>query len=139
MRLNRAIHAIIVASVMALLSVNTALAGDVRRVVYPDDPAPTLTQDVAAVRAAIDVSVPRIGEPNPVDASLVGGLQTSRFTAILRDTQRGRTDQPASVGSLSSPGVPPALGFPPLPPGFHCLCVSTVTPTLGPIILPPGH
>jgi hypothetical protein len=61
MRPELAIHAIIVTLVMALLSVNTALAGDARRIVYPHDPAPTLTQDVAAVRAAIEVSVPRSG------------------------------------------------------------------------------
>ena len=91
------------------------LAQDVQRfraVVHPENPAPTLADDVAAVALLIPTgtSLPADGRRTGTDSGLVGGLQTARLTTALRDVQRGVvTAVPAVQQPLGGGGMPPVF------------------------------
>ena len=91
------------------------LAQDIQRlraVVHPENPAPTLADDVAAVALFIPTgtSLSTDGRGTGTDSGLVGGLQTARLTTALRDFQRGVvTAAPAIQQPLGGGGMPPVF------------------------------
>jgi len=83
-----------------------------RAVVHPENPAPTLADDVGAVARLMPAgtSFPTDGRRTGTDSGLVGGLQTARLTTALRDFQRGVvTAVPAVQQPLGGGGMPPAF------------------------------
>src|SRR6267378_7412170 len=85
--------------------------GRFRAVVHPENPAPTLANDVAAVALLMPTgtSLTTDGRRTGRDSGLVGGLQTARLTTALRDFQRGVV---MAVPSVQQP--PAGGGMPPV-------------------------
>src|SRR5437762_62537 len=100
-------------------------AKGLRAVVHPENPAPTLAADVAALalRVPTGMSAPTDVRRAGRDSGLAGGLQTARLTTAVRDLQRGVVPtgpvQPPPGGD-SSPGIISGAGLtqiPFVPPG----------------------
>lgn len=99
---------------IALAWTPPTLAQDIKRfraVVHPENPAPTLANDVAAVALLMPTgtSLTTDGRRTGRDSGLVGGLQTARLTTALRDFQRGVV---MAVPSVQQP--PAGGGMPPV-------------------------
>jgi hypothetical protein len=102
----RTAWAVIAAVVLGVVSFATAAlaqGGVPRRIVYPHDPAPTLSDDIAALQTTLGVTI----QPGGGQAHSVVGLDTLRLGQALRDAQRGA---PGQVNIAAAPSTPPPGG-----------------------------